>query len=103
LPRNENGLKQLHMKYLPLLTVVLLFPAAPLALAWDGFDAETTDLVEVIPDQLPIKGDVVTLRDYDTDTSRSCTVESVRRNRRTIELVVRCPKNDLRTLVMEAL
>ena len=48
------------MKYLPLLTVVLLFPRCSIGLAWDGFDAETTDLVEVIPDQLPIKGDVVT-------------------------------------------
>lgn len=91
------------MKCLPLLTVILSFLAVPVALAWDGFDAETTDLVEIIPDQLPIRGDVVTLRDYDTDTSRSCTVESVRRNRRTVELVVRCPENDLRTLVMEAL
>ena len=45
----------------------LLFVAALLgclcmtipALAWDGFDADSADLVEVIPDRVPSKGDTV--------------------------------------------
>ena len=48
----------------------LLFGAALLgclcmtipALAWDGFDADSADLVEVIPDRVPSKGDTVDVR-----------------------------------------
>ena len=36
---------------------------APLTVpAWDGFDAATTDLVEITPDRLPSQGDTVDVR-----------------------------------------
>ena len=70
-------------------------------LAWDGFDAATTDLVEITPDRLPSQGDTVDVRNYDTDASQTCLVESVTRNARTVEVVVRTPKGLRRTLVME--
>ena len=87
----------------------LLFGAALLgclclttpALAWDGFDADSADLVEVIPDRVPSKGDAVDVRNYDKDVTETCLVESVARNARTVELVVRTPAGVTRTLVME--
>ena len=87
----------------------LLFGAALLgcvcmtipALAWDGFDADSADLVEVIPDRVPSKGDAVDVRNYDKDATETCLVESVARNARTVELVVRTPAGVTRTLVME--
>ena len=69
--------------------------------AWDGFDADTTDLVEITPDRLPYQGQTVDVRNYDTDASETCLVESVTRNARTVEVVVRTPKGVRRTLVME--
>lgn len=89
------------MKYLLALAAILVCLGAGPARAWDGFDADTTDLVEVIPDELPSPGDSIGVRDYDTDTDHSCVVESIRRNRRTVELVVRTPEGKRRTLVME--
>ena len=77
----------------------LLLPTA--IWAWDGFDADTTDLVELTPDNLPAPGETVDVRDYDTDSSQTCLVESVVRNSRTIEVVVRAPDGKRRTLVME--
>ena len=71
------------------------------ALAWDGFDADTADLVEVIPDRVPSKGDAVDVRNYDKDATETSLVESVARNARTVELVVRTPAGVTRTLVME--
>ena len=41
------------------------------------------------------------VRNYDTDTSQTCLVETVTRNARTVEVVVRTPKGLKRTLVME--
>ena len=87
----------------------LLFGAALLgslcmtipALAWDGFDADSADLVEVIPDRVPSKGDTVDVRNYDKDATETSLVESVARNARTVELVVRTPAGVTRTLVME--
>lgn len=81
------------------LLACLLLPTA--GLAWDGFDADTTDLVELTPDKLPSPGEAVEVRDYDTDTTQPCLVESVARNSRTIEVVVQTPDGKRRTLVME--
>ena len=71
------------------------------AAAWDGFDADTTDLVELTPDRLPGTGDTVDVRNYDSDTTQTCLVERVARNSRTLEVVVRAPDGQRRTLVME--
>ncbi|MBQ4566650.1 MAG: DUF5334 family protein [Desulfovibrio sp.] len=71
------------------------------AIAWDGFDADTTDLVEITPDKLPKAGDTVDVRNYESDTSQTCLVEAVSRNTRTVEVVVRAPGGQMRTLVME--
>lgn len=90
------------MKY-PLFTLgmILCFSYCEICLAWDGFDADSSDLVEVLPDKIPNTGDTVEVRNYETDASGHCIVESVRRNRRTIELVVRDAEGVSRTLVME--
>lgn len=77
----------------------LLLPTA--VTAWDGFDADTADLVELTPDRLPSPGEAVDVRNYDTDATQTCLVESVARNSRTIEVVVRTPDGKRRTLVME--
>ncbi|MDE5879891.1 MAG: DUF5334 domain-containing protein [Desulfovibrio sp.] len=77
----------------------LLSPMA--AAAWDGFDADSADLVELTPDRLPAPGETVDVHNYDTDTTQTCLVESVARNSRTIEVVVRAPDGARRTLVME--
>lgn len=81
------------------LTICLL--ASLPVLAWDGFDADTTDLVEITPDKLPRAGDTVDVRNYESDTSQTCIVEAVNRNARTVEVVVRAPGGQIRTLVME--
>lgn len=74
------------------------------ALAWDGFDAESSALVEITPEQVPAKGDTIDVRNYDTDSTETCLVVRVQRNKRTIEIVVRTPEgNKQRTLVMESL
>lgn len=90
------------MKYL-LIGTIFLFCQLPacLSFAWDGFDADTADLVEIIPDIIPAIGSTVDVRVYDTDETQPCIVESVTRNRRTIEVVVRDPQDKKRTLVME--
>lgn len=83
--------------------LALLLPTGT-ALAWDGFDAETSALVEILPEQVPAKGDTVDVRNYDTDTTETCLVEGVLRNKRTIEVIVRTPEGSKRrTLVMESL
>lgn len=90
------------MKYLLLWAAVAGCLVLPLTvLAWDGFDAATTDLVEITPDKMPAPGDTVDVRDYDNDVSETCLVETVTRNARTVEVVVRTPKGVRRTLVME--
>lgn len=71
------------------------------AIGWDGFDAESADLVAIIPDRLPPVGGSVEVYNYDTDSSQSCIVESVTRNRRTTEVGVRAPDGTTRILVME--
>lgn len=90
------------MKYL---LIGALAPACLLsvqsAVAWDGFDADSSDLVEIIPDALPVEGENVDVRDYATDQTTTCLVKSVSRNSRTVEVVVRTPDGGTRTLVME--
>ena len=70
-------------------------------LAWDGFDADTTELVEILPDVVPIPGQTIDVRSYDTDKTENCIVESVIRNRRTFEVAVRYPDGQKHILVME--
>ena len=90
------------MKLLQLWAAIAGCLVVPLTvLAWDRLDAATTDLVEITPDRLPSQGDSVDVRIYDTDTSQTCLVETVTRNARTVEVVVRTPKGLKRTLVME--
>jgi len=84
--------------------LVLLFflLSAPCARAWDGFDAETAAFIEVEPARVPSEGDTITVSYYKSDIRKTCLVEDVRHNLRTLELVVRCPEPDaIRTLVME--
>lgn len=88
------------MRYVLPVSLFLLL-AAP-GWAWDGFDAETSDLVEIIPDNVPSPGDTVTVKNYDHDTESKALVESVRRNSRTIEVVVFFPDSSQHTLVMES-
>ena len=89
---------------LPLGGLVLFFVlvSAPFALAWDGFDADTAAFIEVEPARVPAEGDTVTVSYYTSKVRKTCLVEDVRHNLRTLELVVRCPEPDaIRTLVME--
>lgn len=79
--------------------LIILFPFR--ALAWDGFDAESSDLVEIIPEEVPASGAVITVKDRELDTLETCLVKSVKRNRRTIEVAAECPDGRLHTLVME--
>ena len=60
-----------------------------------------TDLVEIIPDALPNKGETVDVRNYSNDETITCLVVSVTRNSRTVEIVVRTPDGEAHTLVME--
>lgn len=89
-------------------TTIALFCALMLSLpvtaaAWDGFDAETTGLVEVKADKTPVAGDAVEIYDYDADDTFQATVLEVRRNVRTIELTVRDPETGKpRVLIMES-
>lgn len=77
-----------------------LLTALPVT-AWDGFDADSSELVEIIPDALPAEGENVDVRDYSTDQTTTCLVKAVTRNSRTVEVVVRTPEGGTRTLVME--
>lgn len=90
------------MRYLYLALVwacVALLPET--ILAWAGFDSDSTDLIDITPDEVPAIGDTVTARNHDADTTEDCLVMSVKRNSRTIELVVRCGDGRERLLVME--
>lgn len=88
------------MKYLMLGAMLLSIPAS-IVWAWDGFDADTAELVEITPDAVPAAGDTVSVKSYDTDSTAVCVVENVQRNSRTIEVVARYPDGSLHTLVME--
>lgn len=87
-----------------LLTGFLLFFAIGAwipAFAWDGFDADSADLVEIIPDNVPEPGAEISVKNHDANLTETCVVESVKRNRRTIEVAASCPDGKLHTLVME--
>ena len=71
------------------------------ALAWDGFDADSADLVEITPQTVPQPGNVIQVTNHDTDSTTECIVISVRHNLRTVEVVARYPDNTVHTLVME--
>lgn len=86
------------MKYL---LVGALLLAAGRAWAWDGFDADSADLVRIEPDRTPAPGETISVKNYDSRETVSAIVKSVKRNRRTIEVVVLYPDNTSRTLVME--
>lgn len=88
------------MKHITLWLGLALFLAAPAA-AWDGFDADSADLVEIIPDSLPRPGQKIEVRNYDTDKTSSVIVKSVTRNTKTIEVVIINEEGLPRTLVME--
>jgi len=84
------------------LVLFFLLVSASLAKAWEGFDADTAAFIEVEPVRVPSKGDIITISHYKSDTRKTCLVEEVRHNLRTLELVIRCPGPDgKRTLVME--
>ena len=89
-----------HLLIGAIVPVYCLLAAQPAA-AWDGFGADSTELVEIIPDALPVEGENVDVRDYTTDQTTTCLVKSVTRNSRTVEVVVRTPEGGTRTLVME--
>lgn len=102
LPRNENGFTPCGMKYLFMGALLLSGVAfGAMCLAWDGFDADTTELVEITPDVVPQPGDTINVKNYDTDSTVIGIVESVSRNRRTIEVVARYPDGNSHTFVME--
>lgn len=71
------------------------------AAAWDGFDADSTDLVELTPDEVPQTGDTISVANHDSGAAEECLVMSVKRNRRTIEVVCRYLDGVEHTLVME--
>lgn len=81
--------------------VALVLAFCQTCFAWDGFDADSADLVEILPDAVPAPGNTIDVRTYESDEVQTCLVESVTRNRRTIEVVVRSPDGVRRTLVME--
>lgn len=83
-----------------LLLSVALYPSG--ILAWDGFDSDTADLVEVTPDKMPNTGDTIEVRSYEKEINRVALVESVKRNVRTIELMVRFSDGKQHLLVMES-
>lgn len=87
------------MKYL-LLAMFFTCGASPVW-AWEGFDADTTELVEITPDAAPSPGDTITVKNYDRDAESKAVVESVRRNSRTMEVIVFFPDASKHTLVMQ--
>lgn len=71
-------------------------------LAWMGFDAQTSNLVEITPDLVPSRGAPLVVRDLDQDCEMDCLVEDVVRNSATVELQVVTADGKQHTLVMEA-
>ena len=88
------------MKQLFLLGLLMAVSCLP-CYAWDGFDAESTELVEIIPDVIPIPGQTIDVRSYDSDNTDNVIVENVIINRRTVEVTVRYPDGKRHILVME--
>lgn len=94
------ALKNIVMKYL-IATIMFLGICPGTCFGWDGFDSDSADLIEIITDAIPNINSTVEVRNYETDQTETCIVESVTRNRRTIEVVVRDPSGKRRILVME--
>lgn len=88
------------MKYL-IAAIMLLGMYSGTCFGWDGFDADSAELVEIIPDAIPNINSTVEVRNYETEQTETCMVESVTGNRRTIEVVVRDSNGKRRILVME--
>ena len=84
-----------------LFSLVMVCGFAVPASAWEGFDAETTDLVSLSPDQVPSRGDTVEVHNYDKEKYETCVIEHITLNTRTMEVIVRMQDGTLRTLVME--
>ncbi|MDD2967266.1 MAG: DUF5334 family protein [Desulfovibrionaceae bacterium] len=82
------------------IAVGIFLAAASIACAWDGFDASTTELVEIKPPVIPSVGAFVEVRDYESDSTITCVVHSVTRNSRTVEVTVYTPSEEQRILVM---
>lgn len=102
LPKPENPYKCAFMKYLfPLAACFVYLLVSTVSMGWDGFDADTANLIEIIPDRVPEIGSTIDVRNYDTDETETCLVDRVTRNRQTIEVVVRAPDGKRKTLVME--
>ena len=88
------------MKHIFMLALMLLAFGLP-CLAWDGFDSDTMELVEILPDVIPIPGQTIDVRSYDSDNTENVIVESVIRNKSTVEVTVRYPDGKKHILVME--
>ncbi len=80
---------------------MMIWSLAVTASAWEGFDAETTDLVSLSPDKTPSRGDTVEVHNYDKEKDETCVIEHITLNARTTEVIVRMRDGTLRTLVME--
>lgn len=86
--------------FLSVLSFMFFLLSEPL-LAWDGFDADSADLVEIIPDIVPQTGHQIEVRNHDTDTTLNAVVINVTRNSKTIEVLIEDEDGKKRTLVME--
>ena len=76
-----------------------LYPAwAP---AWDGFDADSIELVEIESESIPASGETIDIKHQESGVTKTGIVQSMKQNKRTIEIVVRYSDNSLHTLVME--
>lgn len=90
------------MKYIILtLSALCVYIKAQPLLAWDGFDADSAELIEIIPDSVPQPGQEIEVLNHDTDTSSKGVVKSVIRNRKTIEVVFQDSEGKLHIFVME--
>lgn len=69
--------------------------------AWDGFDAESIELVEIGTEGIPASGETIEIRNQESGVTKTAIVQSMKQNQRTVEIVVRYPDNTVHTLVME--
>ncbi len=90
------------MKYsVPALFLAAFANCASAAFAWDGFDSESIELVEIQMDSDPGIGETLDIKYQESGITRTGIVQSVKHNKSTIEIAIRYPDNSLRTLVME--
>jgi len=88
-------------KILSFLPAGFLFCASP-AFAWMGFDADTSELVEITPESVPSRGETIVVHDISLNENVSCLVREVVLNSQTVELRVSTPDGKKRVLVMES-